>query len=176
MNNVQATSTDISNGKTPQWVLVAIVFILFIGSGLGLLKYQQLEADKLSQTEHSDVDELKKLILQQDDVINTNWLHTLNPLVKNVRGSMLWSSNLQQGITSFYNLPSLADGQQYRLWIYDLHAENNTPISALVFKPEFDNIITSFRTKTIVNKPLKFELVLEEKGVEQDFPLLFTQP
>jgi hypothetical protein len=179
MNNMTAKiqTTETPHGKIPLWIYVVFFSTLFIAlSSFGISKYQQLQANKLSQTQRTNVEDLKQSLLQQDDVISTNWLHTLNPLVQDVRGSLLWSSTLQQGILRLYNLPSLDDNQQYHLWIYDLDAKNSAPISALTFKPKFENLIIPFKTKSEVVAPFKFELMLDDEGVEGGLSLLFAQP
>jgi hypothetical protein len=179
MNTMTAKTqtTETPHGKIPLWIYIVFFSTLFIAlSSFGISKYQQLQANKLSQAQRSNVEELRQSILQQEDVINTNWLHTLNPLVQDVRGSLLWSSELQQGLIRLYNLPSLDDKQQYHLWIYDLGAKNSAPVSALTFKPEFDNLIIPFSTESTVDMPFKFELMLEEQGVEGGLSLLFAQP
>ncbi len=178
MNNI-VTNTTIENthGKIPLWVYIIFISILLVAlSSFGISKYQQLQAQKSSQAQHTNVEELQQSLLTQDDVINTNWLHTLNPLVKDVRGSVLWSSKKQHGIIKLYNLPRLDRNQHYHLWMYDLSAKNSAPISALIFKPEFKNIIVPFKAKSIVATPFKFEIVLEEEGIEGGLSLLLAQP
>lgn len=178
MNNlVTNTTIGTSHGKIPLWVYVVFISILLVVlSSFGISKYQQLQAQKSSQAQHTNVEELQQSLLTQNDVINTNWLHTLNPLVKDVRGSVLWSSKKQHGIIKLYNLPKLDKNQQYHLWMYDLNAKNSTPISALKFRPEFKNLIIPFTPKSIVGVPFKFEIVLEEEGIVGGLSLLLAQP
>ncbi len=178
MNNI-ATNTTIEtpHGKIPLWVYIVFFSILLAAlSSFGISKYQQLQTQKSNQSQRTKVEELQQSLLIQDDVINTNWLHTLNPLVKDVRGSVLWSSTKQHGIIKLYNLPSLKKNQQYHLWMYDLSTKNNAPISALIFKPEFKNLIIPFTAKRAITTPFKFEIVLEEKGIKGGLSLLLAQP
>ena len=178
MNNIVTNATiETPHGKIPLWTYIVFISILLVVvSSFGISKYQQLQAQKSSQAQHTNVEELQQSLLTQDDVINTNWLHTLNPLVKDVRGSVLWSSKKQRGIIKLYNLPKLDKNQQYHLWMYDLNAKNSAPISALIFQPEFKNLIIPFTTKSIVTTPFKFEIVLEEEGIEGGLSLLLAQP
>ncbi len=178
MNNIVTNSTiETPHGKIPLWVYIVVFSILLIAlSSFGVSKYQQLQTQKSNQTQRTKVEELQQSLLIQDDVINTNWLHTLNPLVKSVRGSVLWSSTKQHGIIKLYNLPSLNENQQYHLWMYDLSAKNSAPISALIFKPKFKNLIIPFKAKSTVATPFKFEIVLEEDGIEGGLSLLLAQP
>jgi len=178
MNNI-ATNTTIESphGKIPLWIYVVFFSTLFVAiCSIGLSQYQQQQAKKSSQIQRTNVEELQQSLLAQDDVINTNWLHTLNPLVKDVSGSVLWSSNKQHGIIKLYNLPKLANKQKYHLWIYDLNVKNSAPISALVFKAKFENLIVPFKAESVVDSPFKFEVMLEEEGVEGGLSLLFAQP
>jgi hypothetical protein len=178
MNNI-ATNTTIKSphGKIPLWIFVIFFSTLFIAvCSVGIAQYQQRQAQKSSQIQRTNVKKLQQSLLTQNDLINTNWLHTLNPLVKDVKGSVLWSSKEQRGIIKLYNLPSLSEKQQYHLWMYDLNAKNNAPISALVFKAKFKNLIIPFKAESIVNSPFKFEIMLEEKGIEGGLSLLLAQP
>jgi len=178
MNNI-ATDTAIGShrGKIPLWIFVVFFSTLFVAlCSVGTSQYQQRQAQESSQVQRTNVEELQKSLLAQDDVINTNWLHTLNPLVKDVKGSLLWSSKEQHGILKLYNLPSLAEKQQYHLWMYDLNAKNSAPVSALVFKAKFNNLVIPFMPESIVEAPFKFEIILEEKDVEGGQSLLLAQP
>jgi len=178
MNNSISNSvaTETPRGKIPLWTFVIFVVVLLIAlSSFGISKYQQRE-HHLSQIQQSKVAALKQSILQQDDVINVNWFRTLNPLIKEVQGSLLWSSQKQQGIIELLNLPILKESQQYHLWIYDLNEKSSRPVSALIFKPETKQLSLAFKADDEISTPLKFELMLEEEGVEDGLSLLLAQP
>jgi len=165
----------------PFWLFIIIATTLVIvGSYLGLHYYQQAAQPSLfEQLERTELETLKERIIQQNDTIDTNWLRTLNPMVKHVEGRLLWSSALQQGVVEFINLPRLKNNQQYRLWVYDLEANNSKPITASVFKKVgfISGIFSrSFEPRITVKNPLKFELVLEEGDVKGVQPLLLAQP
>ena len=178
MNNIVTDTTiETPHGKIPLWVFVVFFSTLLVAlSSVGISQYQQRQAEESSQVQRTNVEELQNSLLAQDDVINTNWLHTLNPLVKDVKGSLLWSSKKQHGIIKLYNLPKLDGKQQYHLWIYDLNAKNSAPVSALIFNEEFENLIIPFKAESIVDTPFKFEIMLEEEDVEGGQSLLFAQP
>jgi len=170
-------TSEVPHGKIPLWIYVVFFSTLLIAiSSFGISQYQQRQVQKSNQIQRTNVEELQQSLLAQDDVINTNWLHTLNPLVKNVKGSVLWSSKEQHGIIKLYNLPSLGKKQKYHLWIYDLNAKNSAPISALVFDAKYENLIIPFRPEKHVVSPFKFEIMLEEEGVEDGLSLLLAQP
>jgi len=175
------TSTELlaesSKGKIPLWILVVFFSTLIIGaSSFAITQYQQQQLEESSHKQLTKLESLNKMLLKQDDVINTNWFHTLNPLVKDVKGSVLWSSQKQQGIIKLFNLPELLDSQQLHLWIYDLDGKNNAPVSAAIFNPTSSQVILSFDANKKVKAPLKFELTLEEIGVAGGVPLLLAQP
>ncbi len=173
--NIETTQNP--HRRIPLWVYVVFFSTLLIAaSSFGMSKYQQQQAQKHSQLQRVNVEKLQQSLLAQDDVINTSWLHTLNPLVKEVKGSVLWSSQEQHGIIKLYNLPSLGDKRQYHLWMYDLNAKNSAPVSALVFKAKFANLIMPFKAESRVGSPFKFEIVLEEEGIEGGVSLLLAQP
>jgi len=178
MNNIATDPTiETPHSKIPLWIFVVFFSTLLVAvSSIGISQYQQRQSQKSSQLQRTNVEELQQSLLAQDDVINTNWLHTLNPLVKEVKGSVLWSSKEQRGIIKLYNLPSLGKKQQYHLWIYDLNAKNSAPVSALIFKAKFENLIIPFKAESIVDSPFKFEIILEQEGVEGGLSLLLAQP
>ena len=179
-----STANVEKKNKLPFWLIIMIPSVIIIaGSYLGLRYYQQslqsAQPSHLQQLARADLEKLKESIIQQADTIDTNWLRTLNPMVRHVQGRLLWSSTKQQGVVEFINLPKLKNNQQYRLWVYDLEANNSKPITAIVFKKVelMSGIFArSFEPKIKVKNPLKFELVLEDGGVEGFQPLLLAQP
>ena len=169
--------TETSKGKIPLWILVVFFSTVTIAvSSFAITQYQQQQIQNLSKKQQTKLGSLEQSILEQDDAINTAWFHTLNPLVKDVIGSVLWSSKKQHGIIKLYNLPTLLDTQQLHLWVYDLDGKNNAPISAAIFKPTSTQVLLAFDTDMKVSTPLKFELTLETKGADNAVPLLLAQP
>jgi len=174
-------NSDINARRFPLWVIVLISALLIISlSSASVFVYKQSSKNNPDfKAKQSGLETRKQLILLQPDVIDINWLRTLNPLVKNVQGRLIWSSDMQQGVMEFNQLPSLAKNQRYRLWIYDLVGDITKPISAIVFKHSgnaSDNYLISFDTEESITSPFKFELVLEEDGKENGLPLLLAQP
>ena len=171
------TLAGTSKGKIPLWILVVFFSTLIIGASSFLItQYQQQQIQKSNIKQKAKLQALNKTLLEQDDVINTIWFRTLNPLVKNVKGSVLWSSQKQQGIIKLFNFPTLLDTQLLHLWIYDLDAKNSAPISAATFKPTSTQVLLAFDADSKILAPLKFELTLETKGVDGAVPLLLAQP
>lgn len=182
MSNVtENIKTNPDKGKIPQWfIIVFATMLLFTLSSFGLYAYQKKNLNNQVLIKESESYIHKLGILQEKDVIDTNWLHTLNPLVKKVQGRLLWSSKKQQGLMEFINLPKLKKNQQFQLWIYDLDTEVNKPVLATLNHAENyrvkNKIIIPFSVSSTVKSPFKFELMLQEKGVDDAQPLLLAQP
>ena len=182
MSNVaENIQTSANKDKIPLWfIIVFSAVLLFTLSSFGLYAYQKknLRSQNMAQESESYIQKLG--ILQQKDLIDTNWLHTLNPLVKKVQGRLLWSSNKQQGLMEFINLPKLKKKQQFTLWIYDLDSNSDRPILASIKHSESyrqkNKIIMPFSASSRVKSPFKFELMLNEAGKEVEQPLLLAQP
>jgi len=182
MSNVaENIQISVNKNKIPLWFIISFsAVLLFTLSSFGLYAYQKknLRNQNISQESESYIQ--KQGLLQQKDLIDTNWLHTLNPLVKKVQGRLLWSSNKQQGLMEFINLPNLKKKQQFTLWIYDLNSNSNKPILASIKHSESyrqkNKIIMPFSASSRVKSPFKFELMLKEEGNEIAQPLLLAQP
>lgn len=177
INNQNQKKTQ---GILPVWFIALFATVLIIAlSTIGLNAYQKKSGTPQPSVQNAQLEILKQQILQQDDAIDTHWLHTLNPLVKKVRGRLLWSSKKQQGVMEFTDLPILSTNQQFLLWIYDLDAETTLPIKAIfVNKKTINNerLMIPFTASEIIRDPLKFELLLKEKGVNTNQQLLLAQP
>jgi len=164
----------------PVWFIVLFATLLIISLGtIGLNAYQKKNGAPQPSVQNAQLEILKQHILQQDDAIDTHWLHTLNPLVKKVRGRLLWSSTKQQGVMEFSDLPTLSKNQKFSLLIYDLSAETALPSKAIFNIAENikqTKLIVPFTASEIIRNPLKFELLLQEDGVKASQQLLLAQP
>lgn len=158
-------------------MLLAILILLVLIAVLGSNYYIQWMKNPNQETIQSELVLEQQFILTQTDVINTNWLRTLNPLVKNVEGRVVWSNVLQKGVMEFVGLPEIAKNQQYRLWIYDLVGKDTKPIFSTEFtKVLSDKFLISFSTESLIKSPFKFELMLKTEGEEVSQPLFLAQP
>jgi len=174
------------NNKKPSKVKLSLWFTvlfstvsLFFISSISLYAYQKYNHNN-NQLDQEDEIYIQKLgILEQEDVIDVNWLHTLNPLVKKVQGRLLWSSQKQLGVMEFINLPKLKKGQKFHLWIFDLNSKDSKPISANISKAiiskQKKRTIMPFKGATSIKSPFKFELMLEDYSGKLH-PLLLAQP
>ena len=166
------------NNILPLWVLVLLTAaLIIIISQVAVSAYKRMQDNNPEiSAERSQLESRKELLLSQPNVVNTNWLRTLNPLMKNVEGSIVWSAALQQGIIEFINLPKIDDNQYYQVWAHDLVETNNQASLVAVFKePKNKKLMMSFDTIKI-KSPYKFELVLLTEGKTSTQPLLLAQP
>ena len=164
--------------KYPLWLVVVFtVALLFTLTSLSGILYKKWFAPPIQQKNQSALVIEQQLILNQPDVIDTNWLRTLDPLVKEVEGRLVWSNIMQKGVMEFNQLPRISDTQHYQLWIYDLVGEDAEPIFATEFnKVNKSNFLKSFSSKQTIASPFKFELVLKTDGKEISQPLFLAQP
>lgn len=174
MNKNEITNQQ---GKSPL-KLLAIVILLVVLAIFASKYYKEWQKNPNQESQQSDLILEQQFILTQTDVINTNWLRTLNPLVKNVEGRVVWSNVLQKGVMEFVGLPKIKDNQQYRLWIYDLVGEDTKPIFSTEFsKVLSDKYLIPFNSNSsMIKSPFKFELMLKTEGEETSQPLFLAQP
>lgn len=164
--------------KQPLWLTVLLaIALLFTLISLSGLVYKKWIATPSQQIHYSALVIQQQLILTQTDVINTNWLRTLDPLVKNTEGRIAWSNLLQKGVMEFIGLPDIDNNQRYQLWIYDVDGEDTKPIFATEFSDiNSKNLLIPFSSKKMIVSPFKFELMLKTEGEDLSQPLFLAQP
>jgi len=72
---------------------------------------------RINQLIHQQLVTQLESLNEQTDLVRLNWLHTLNPMVSEVSGSLSWSTKKQQGVSTFIGLPEISAIQRYQLWI-----------------------------------------------------------
>lgn len=177
---------------------IAVLIIPLIVANLFLIldsitvHFSQLEkSEQANQVEYNKLHEQKTALLKENDIIQLNWLRTLNPRVKDVHGRVIWSTNKQSGVMVIRGLPKPNTTENYQLWIYDLEKHFNKPVPASIQRNSFafkngngQPLIIPFQTDQTLEMPYKFELVLERKTNDVDqnknvtklSPLLLAQP
>lgn len=183
-NKAGKPCNTIKQGKLPLWFIVLFVAsLMLLLSTLAAYFSKQQEINNEMRTQMAGLVDQKTTLLQQSDVINTNWLRTLNNKMKDVQGGVIWSSNKQQGVVYFNNLPKSEANQQYRLWVYDLSKNADKRVSAARFTQSShsaDEYFVEIKPELSLELPYKFELVLEESGLDNklvaEHPLLLAQP
>lgn len=154
-------------------VLLSIIVFISLSYGYSYYKKSRI-------SEHSQVDVQQQLsdLLSTPDVVEYDWMRTLNPKAKVIEGGIVWSQEKQSGIMKFENLPALSEKQQYHLWLYDRNTKE--PISGAIFRQNaFDtnSRLVEFQPKKTVESPYKFILSLENSsGDGEEQVLLRVQP
>jgi len=144
--------------------------------------YSQLFVQKVDSIEKSQLAqyEARRLLLTQPDVININWMRTLDPMAKKIYGDIVWSTLLQEGMMRFANLPTLQADETYHLWMHDLANSANEPVSVAQFSPELTiptELLVPFKAPKKISEPYKFTIMLDNSADEiQPQPLLLAQP
>ena len=169
--------------KPPLWFWIIFTFVATLTlisaslyTGLYIIKYTRLSVE--AKQDQTPLIQQRDKLLKVSDLLQSNWLKTLNPQVKKVQGDLLWSSQQQKGFMRFFNLPVLPSTQYYHLWIYDLEYSLQEPISATRFKADphiRKEFLVEILPQKIVKKPYKFILKLESTS-QPDQILLLAQP
>jgi len=154
--------------------LIAIVIVaLMISSQRFVQKVDKIEKQQVAQYES------RKFLLAQPDVININWMRTLDPMAKKIHGDVVWSTLMQQGMMRFANLPTLKPNETYHLWVYDLASSAKDPVSITQFSPELTmptELLIPFKSPKMVTEPYKFTIMLDSSAENsQPQPLLLAQ-
>ena len=186
INNSVSQQPVLKQGKLPFWLIVLLVVTLVVMmSSVGSYYYQQKARNNAIKGQQAELIQQQQILLKQADIINTNWLRTLNAQIKNVHGRVMWSTNKQFGVASFKNLPKTKENQQYRLWVYDLSKKADKRISTAHFTKKTNgssDFLVAMKPQTTIKFPFKFELVMEQstkpanKKKIKESPLLLAQP
>jgi len=187
INNSSTQQPVLKQGKLPLWIIVLLVVALIVVvSSVGSYFYQQKSINGKIKQQQAGLIKEKQTLLKQADIINTNWLRTLNAQIKNVEGNVVWSTDKQHGVASFKNLPKTKANQHYRLWVYDLSQKADKRISTAQFEKKTNGgsiFLVAMKPHTRVEMPFKFELVLEQTTTKpankkniKELPLLLAQP
>lgn len=175
-----ATSSNHSDSRS-RWlwplILISIAIIM-----VAVMIYSQRFVQKVDNIEKQQVAqyESRKFLLAQPDVININWMRTLDPMARKVYGDVVWSTLMQQGMMRFANLPKLQPDQTYHLWMHDLASSAKDPVSVAQFSPEITiptELLVPFASPRQVSEPYKFTIMLDSSadGIQPQ-PLLLAQP
>ena len=169
-------SVEKKSKRSPWYLLILLAVVIALAYiNIGTYNKSRSKANEIKAQSALIIEQ--QLILNQKDVINTNWLRTLNPLVENVEGRIVWSNTLQKGIMEFIGLPEIDKNQSYQLWIYDLEEKNSKPIFSDEFsKVSDDALLIPFSAEMNITSPFKFELLLKTEGVDESEPLFLAQP
>jgi hypothetical protein len=172
-------SKSISKNITPLWfwiVFSIVAAFILVSAGLYFAKHTRLAV--AARQDQTPLIQQRDSLLKDKGILQSNWLKTLNPLVKKIQGDLVWSSQRQKGYMRFVNLPKLSPQQVYHLWIYDLEYSLKEPISATRFQADpriRKEYVVEIIAEKVVKKPYKFVLKLETDA-QPDQILLLAQP
>ncbi|MEE9304092.1 MAG: anti-sigma factor [Thiotrichaceae bacterium] len=167
------------NQRSVNKVYARIAIVLVMALLALLFTFQKGKSDDNAIQEKES--EWKNLV-QVRKTIHLHWLRTLNPLVKETDGDLIWNTDLQKGLMRFVNLPKLKEGQYYHLWIYDLHQSTEKPVSGGVFasiKGSREKFYVPIIPEQEIIQPFKFLLTmgnLGDKTFSRSQSLLLAQP
>lgn len=154
--------------------IAAIMVAVMVYSQRFVQKVDTIEKQQVTQSES------RKFLLAQPDVININWMRTLDPLAKKIYGDVVWSTLMQQGMMRFANLPTLKKDETYHLWVHDLANRADDPVSILQFSPELTmptELLVPFKSPREISEPYKFTIMLDNSSESvAPQPLLLAQP
>ena len=124
-------------------------------------------ATKLAATETERTSLLARLTaLEQKDFLAQAKIAVLGSLLKDRPKAVavsLWDQDKQNGVLVVENLPVLAKGKDYQLWVID--PAINAPVSAGVFKVDAaGRMRLSFKPNQAVPSPGKFAVTEETEG------------
>ncbi|HFC91394.1 MAG TPA: anti-sigma factor [Leucothrix mucor] len=179
MTTESIKSKSIATNKMPLWfwvVFSTITALTLVSTGLYFAKNTRLAV--AAQQDQTPLIQQRDSLLNESDILQSNWLKTLNPLAKKIQGDLVWSNQQQKGYMRFANLPELSEQQVYHLWIYDLEYSLKAPISATKFQADphvRKEFVVEVVAEKVVKKPYKFVLKLE-MDAQPDQILLLAQP
>ena len=110
--------------------------------------------------------------LRQRDVLSQLRIATLKSQVKayaKVAAIAVWDAAGQQGVVRFDNLPPVAPGKDYQMWVID--PRNPKPVSAGVFSAGAGGLIdVKFKPEQPIALADKFAVSVEQKGGSSGLP------
>jgi hypothetical protein len=164
--------TGLSRNK---WLVIFFLAVVISGISLPILhQWRSVAADV-----PIELQTLHDTLLADSSSVHGNWLRTMNPLVQDVQGDVVWNNAQQQGVMRFVDLPDPKRGMVYQLWLYDVKSPTETPISGATLqqgsgKGEW---FAPIKTATPVIEPYKFELKLANDAADTNGQLLLmVQP
>lgn len=161
------------------WTKWWVGFLLLLLLAGGSLYVSNRFAGALADTSPAGLSQLRDTLLADPASVSGHWLRTLNPLVKDVQGDLVWNSQQQQGVMRIRDLPDPKNGNFYQLWLYDARGASGEPVSGAVLHKGAgrEDLYALIVTDVPVLEPYKFVLKREkEKGTGSGQVLLMVQP
>jgi hypothetical protein len=175
MANSEGSVNTASNGIWRYGLYALVAALLLVALGFGMRHWEPAQAS----ANNGDLSVLRERLFSDPSSVRGNWLRTLNPLVQDVQGDLVWNSTQSQGVMRFVDLPAPATGQFYQLWLYDTRSADGVPVSGAVVRNGVGKgeWFAAIKTERAVITPFKFELHLHaDKSAEKSQLLLMVQP
>lgn len=104
--------------------------------------------------------------LQGSEKLSRLEIVSLPPLLRNTadaKAIVVWAPGQQSGLITVENLPAVAAGQDYQIWVVD--PQYPLPVDGGVFKPDTTGkAVLTFKTDKPVKQAVAFAVSLERKG------------
>lgn len=136
----------------------------------------------VTSTSQQELRVVRNVLLANQDTVRVNLLRSLDPLVKDTQGDILWNSEMQNGVLQLQGLPEHEGRKKYQLWIYDLKRDNNHPVLAANFygsEADTSSYIVSIKPTENIEKAFKFVVtksLISNSKFEDAEPIFFAQP
>lgn len=164
-----------SGTSRKNWIIMSLIFLsLLAGILLALPHFRDIHAGASAD----NMAELRAQLLTDPASISGSWLRTLNPIVKDVQGDLVWNSPQQQGVLRIRDLPKPKADHFYQLWLYDAVGNSADRVSGglLTQGVGSEELFMEIKTATPVQEPYKFEFTLQSAQNKTGQILLMVQP
>lgn len=172
----KASGMSWSDSVWKKWLVIALLLVILMAGGFyASCRFEGVHAD----ASPDNWQQLHETLLADPASIRGHWLRTLNPLVKNVQGDLVWNSPQQQGVMRIRDLPDPKAGMLYQLWLYDARSTTVEPVSGGVLRSGAgeDELYAPITAASAVQEPYKFVLKLQSReGDAGGQVLLMVQP
>lgn len=158
------------------WLITALLLaLLTVGITLALNQFRGVRAD----SSPAELRQLHESLLADPSSVSGSWLRTLNPVVKDVQGDLVWNGTQQQGVLRIRDLPTPKTGTFYQLWLYDARSTSAEAVSGSILRQGSgrEELFAPIKAAVPILEPYKFELKLQadKSGVPGQI-LLMVQP
>nr|CAA6830617.1 MAG: Unknown protein [uncultured Thiotrichaceae bacterium] len=162
------------------WLKGLLILLLLLAVAWFGLRWMDIRAEDWVMGKNLPLQTRYEELNAQEDTVHGSWLRTLNPLMKDVQGGLIWNSSEQEGVMHLVGLPDPKIGFQYHLWIHDSRGSSGVPVSGGVLSEgsgKYEQFVM-IEPKAHVTEPFKFELMLEPlSGKPEEIQvMLMVQP
>lgn len=163
-----------------KWLGGLLVFVLVLAAIWFGLRWLDIRAEDWVMGKNEPLQTRYQELDAQAGTVRGSWLRTLNPLMKDVQGGLIWNGSEQEGVMHLLGLPDPKRGFQYHLWIHDARGSSGVPVSGGVLREgsgKYEQFVMIKAAGHVV-EPFKFELMMESVDDDSVDPqvVLMVQP